>query len=197
MRFKDQVALLYLHHRASRGQFTQALNTANRTQQTGHSLCMMAIQPFRKYFSGESMKLFPSQEKHFTGREPNGHVVECTERKVEETSRLEFAKNRGEFRELESCGKRGAKADADRLVSSRVQSQSSFSKRFLEERIEKCCNRLRLAENLLERGRWQTNSRTFFVLKTNRLVLDGIRNTNSSKIFTGKLLVKNAIVSEL
>lgn len=90
------------------------------------------------------------------------------------------------FRELESCRKRGAKADADRLVSSRVQSQSSFSRRFLEERIEKCCYRLRLAENFLERGRWQTNSQTFFVLKTNRLVLDGIRNTNSSEIFTEK-----------
>lgn len=111
------------------------------------------------------------------------HVVGCTESEVEEASRLEFVKNRKEFRELESCGENEARKPMP-IGSSRVQSQSSFSRRFLEERIEKCCYRLRLAENFLERGRWQTNSRTFFVLKTNRLVLGGIRNTNSSEIFT-------------
>lgn len=61
-----------------------------------------------------------------------------------EASRLEFAKNRREFRELESCEENEARKPMP-IGSSRVQSQSSFSRRFLEERIEKCYYRLRLA----------------------------------------------------
>lgn len=78
-------------------------------------------------------------------------------RSKREANRLEFAKNRREFRELESCEENEARKPMP-IGSSRVQSQSSFSRRFLEERIEKCCYRPRLVENF-ERGRWQTKSR--------------------------------------
>lgn len=142
------------------------------------------------------MKLFPSEEKHSTGREPNGMWSDVPSAKSKRRAGSSLRRIAKSFENLKVLGENEARKPMP-IGSSRVQSQSSFSRRFLEERIEKCCYRLCLAENFLERGRWQTNSWTFFVLKTNRLVLGGIRNTNSSDIFTWKLVVKNAIVSEL
>lgn len=106
-------------------------------------------------------------------------MVEYTEREAEEAGWVEFVKNREEFRELESSRKRGAKADADRLVSRNRPFRGTLPKS--ESRNARY--RLRLAENFLERGRWQTNSRTLFVSKqTSWFSAAGIRNASRSKI---------------
>lgn len=146
-----------------------------------------------KIFSWRVDETFFERGKTLCWLRAKRYVVGCTERELKEAGGFEFAKNREEFRELESWRKRGAKADADRLVSRTITiaivhfETNAFRK---SESRNATVPPLLSAENFLERGWWQTNSRTLFVLKTNWLVLGGIRNASTQRNLRRNFLVE-------
>lgn len=132
------------------------------------------------------MKLFPVEEKHSVGREPNGVWSNApSEAETWRLGRLEFAKkNREESFENSKVGENEARKPIG-IVSSCVRAIVLFGGALPKKNESRNAAAVAANGEKLPRTRtMQTNSRNAFRLKTNQLpLLGGIRNVRIAELY--------------